>query len=249
MLKRLILSGIVSSLVFSLFASDYSVTIGTNTFGFAFEDTTLTTNMQARIVDDWKVMTEPWTNVTISVDYSTTNTVKGFLKFKFINHPFNFDNDNVNLSYYDIMLQEDVMNIFLCKQLTDKYIMSFMLVDSHSNKFAQIDDLITNLQHEAIMSMSSNQMVNVFYYEGVPIENYTKGAQLIKKQLLSYEYYRPSVLFYAEMPKDFLEYPEEAFWSFIPIRNNYSTWNSASISFATAIYIDGRWKIRPLPIF
>ncbi len=56
--KYLILSLLITLLVFTESANQY-VTIGTNTFGFAFEDTTLTTNMQARIIDDWKVMTEP----------------------------------------------------------------------------------------------------------------------------------------------------------------------------------------------
>ncbi len=59
MLKHLALSTLIAFIILASYASDQYVTIGTNIFGFAFEDTTLTTNTQARIIDDWKVLIAP----------------------------------------------------------------------------------------------------------------------------------------------------------------------------------------------
>ncbi len=52
MTKQLALSTLIALSAIITTASDHYVTVCTNTFGFAFEDTTLTTNTQARIIDD-----------------------------------------------------------------------------------------------------------------------------------------------------------------------------------------------------
>ncbi len=249
MLKQLSLLIVFTFNAMVAFASNQYVTIGTNIFGFAFEDTTLTTNMQARIIDDWKIMTAPWTNLTMSIDNITTNIVKGSIKFDYIGLSPNFESADVNYDYYKTVDLAGSQKILISKKLTDRYKIAFSFADSHVAEISKIPELLFLLQPDVLVSMPSNQMSNIFYYHGVPIENYALGANDIKRELLSYEHYTPSVLFYAEMPKDFLEHPEDALWAFIPIRDTYSTWNRKSISFATAIYIDGRWRIRPLPMF
>ncbi len=94
---------IICSAIVNLHASDQYVTIGTNRFGFAFEDMSLSTNMQMRIIDDWKVMTAPWTNIAVSVN-GNTNSIVGNLKFRFVENTYLFREKGINYNTYDLLL-------------------------------------------------------------------------------------------------------------------------------------------------
>ncbi len=241
--KYLILSLLITLLVFTTSANQY-VTIGTNTFGFAFEDTSLTTNMQARIVEDWKILTAPWTNITVSI-----NSDSGKLDFNNIELAYYSKKDYVDYRQYVLNKSNDKFYIIFSEELIKRYKMAFDFYDSHINEYSKISELISTLNSDALVNMPSNQVHNIFYYPERPVEVIAFSAPDIKRSLSSRTYYMPSVLFFSEMPVDLSEKGTNVLWAFIPMRSFQYQSTKGKMLFDTAVYTDERWKIRPLPIF
>ncbi len=223
---------------YATFATNQIVTIGTNRFGFVFEDTILTTNMQARIIEDWKVLIAPWTNNIVSIKLPTNNT-NGKLKFNVL---YQSSQKNMNCNTYEIINKNDSMFINLSKTFTDSYFLAFQVVDSKLTEVAKIRELVSVLHTDILPTISSNQFHNIYYYHKYTPEMYTQYASVIKDDFLRFAFYSPSILSFSIEQPNYMTHPEAALWCWVPV-----VWkNDNELDYIPAIYIDGRWKIHPL---
>ncbi len=239
MVKQLTLFSLLTFFALRLNADQY-VTIGTNRFGFVFEDTTLTTNMQARIIDDWKIMTNPWTNFVIDITESE-GCCYGNLNFtKILSNPDIEESlicNRFNLSTNGL---EKFINIE--KKLSDRYKSAIQFVDSHHDKISNMSTLISAVQSSSLSCLSSNEIINICYYHNLSANIYELAAEDIKQEILNMDFFEPSILSYGKMPRNYNSHPNEAFWCWIPFRNRHTS----NISHLPAIYIDNRWKLTPI---
>ncbi len=222
-------------------ATDQYVTIGTNTFGFAFEDTSLTTNMQARIIDDWKVMTEPWRYRSVKISLPTAQKT-GSLFFSGVTGRPDFK-EKIAAKSYALEISQST-NIVISRKLSDSYKSTFQLENTYSNEINKISELVRALQYENIILISSNQISNIYYYHKMETNHYELVAEQIKSQFTNLNVFLPSKLSFDVMPEGFITHPEEALWVLIPIQ--YKTGYFDNITYMPAIFIDGKWKIHPL---
>ncbi len=240
MLKQLALSIAITATTIVSSASDQYITIGTNTFGFAFEDTTLSTNMQARIVEDWKVLIAPWTNGMSKVVFPENGQV-GELYFNVL-----WDNSvkNINCNRYKLIKTTDKCRPFIKfeREFTSVYQEVLQFADSNFVAEVCMPELISNLQFNVLSNMPPQQISNYFYYHKIPANMYEAAAQDIKDNLKNAIYYQPSILTLMDGEKNYLTHPYESLWWWVPLISNETT------DYMPAIYIDGKWKLHPLAL-
>ncbi len=222
-------------------ADEQYVTIGTNRFGFAFEDTTLSTNMQTRIIEDWKILTAPWTNKVVKISMPTEHN-EGRLYFSGVTGGPDI-RETIKCTSYRLDIGHP-QNIVIDAKFSDNYKKAFSFEEAHSNEIAMITELVNALQYENINLLSSNQVSNIYFYHKMEQEHYFLMVDQIKNQFLSLNVFTPSKLSYDIMEKGFITHPEEALWVVIPVQ--YKTGYFDNITYIPAIYIDGKWKIHPL---
>ncbi len=228
-------------------AVEPEITIGTNTFGFVFEDSMLATNVKMRIKEDFEVLMQAWTNVVVT-SYHLNTDFAGHLIFEDTVGGPDFGNGPELGADFNIKKLQNKRYIYLTQTNCTVYATAFELIDGHQTEYAKVTELLSALQYENLMNMSSNDFKNIYYYHGTPIENYALGMPEVLPELASRNYYPPSVLSFELNSAGYLTHPTEALWVWIPMRTRPDAeegWDT-TVTYIPAIYIDGKWKIHPL---
>ncbi len=235
MKKQIILFVIITFAAFATVA-DQQVVIGTNTFSFAFEDTTITTNLQIRIIEDWKVMITPWTNVVFRkyerIDPNDTDDY--LLLFLDIFTPPVFD-EKLDLWSFFVKKVDGENFIPIKKNVSDAYKHAFNFVDLNSEIFYSVSNLVNAVKNDKLRDLQSHEVTNLIYKSDISY-NYNNK----KNELLNQEYYFPSVLSFTNLVSGAFDYPECAYWTLIPVGSNDGTSFYATFP---AVYRNGRWYL------
>ncbi len=239
MLKQLKLSALIALGAIITTATDQYVTIGTNTFGFAFGDTTLSTNMQTRIIEDWSMIKQPWTNIVVRkferVDPSDTNDYL-VICLDVFTPPYFYD--DINLQSFIAEKEDNQLHIVLDKKISDAYKSAFEFTDSNREIFNSVTNLVNALKNDNLRNMPASEITNYLYEaDGIYFHD------SFKRDLLCQEYYYPSVLSFTNIPAGTFDYPESAYWMLIPIRSNLFGSNTVY----PAVYRNNKWYLWMAP--
>ena len=231
---------IIFCIVFSN-AQVASLTIGTNTMGVSFMDTTLPLTYKNKIITDLQnCVNNPW-GERVKINRRNEAEFPKYLSFHSLNTCYYGDIEfPKNISTNDV----GDMFLYVPQKLSDAYTNAFEFAGANSNAVAAAYDFISLISSDTFLNTtSSNQIHNyVFIKEVTTNEMYALGFDEIWPIYFQYpKYYTPSILgfFYSN------DGPEATnLWLQIPVSLSAAPRvSSYSWLTYTAIWHENKWKI------
>ncbi len=222
-------------LCFPLSGMEASLLIGTNEFQVVFADTTLEEQSRTKILMDLQSEYTALANGGVSIQNTTDG---GYIRFRNVdNYPY--END-VNLPCAFVRGQNGTNCTILVEQkLSDKYRGQFLLENTHTNVFQSARDFVQDLGNGVLLSMTTNQVSQFFYYEHASAETLAGARDKLSHWLDNMDVRQPGVLSIF-LSSEAVPSLGEVFVMGIPYTDRTNGNRHDAIP---AVWIDGRWKL------
>lgn len=224
----------------------YNLVIGTNTFHYAFEDASLSTQQQHRILLDLEVMQRPWINQVrcYNVTHEQSNSAGKIVFQNIISWPILFDEiDFVNFNFRTNGL--NYSEILLSKKQTDVYTNCFTFIDNHLDAWNEVLTILSHLSENTFTNYPIGYLKNFIYVQDENDDYFISHHMEYVDDLLSQNYHMPNMLGIGERPSGFLNYPTNALWLALPISDKIES-NQQDEVFHDVIYCvwrNGHWYL------
>ena len=209
----------------------YSFNIGTNSFEFVFEDTSIPNNNKAQIISDFTdIITR--CNLAEVTYYSPTNGVITYKKLHLEPYPsgdkipkeFNHANGTNYLS--------------ISKIISDDLQIGLAIHNTYTNIYSKCTNFVNFLNSDDLKNISSNEIKNVIYYKNASEEIYQLQRDSFVDAIDSSLFYNPPKSSIYIMESDFYGITQESFWTFIPSRNG-----SSHLQGYIAVFFNNYWHL------
>ena len=218
-----------------MFGDGESLHVGTNEFQVLFADTTLNEQIKARIVTDLQFEYAFLANGCIPIQNTNDS---GYFRFPNVEN-FPYEND-VNLPNAFVgSLGSTNCSILVQKQLSDKYRDQIQLESTHTNEFQSARDFVQSLGNGVLLSMTSNQVSQFFYYEHATPETLAASKDKLSHWLDNLEVRQPGLLSIFRS-SEAIPSLGEVFVMGIPYVDRSNGYRHDVIP---AVWIENRWKL------
>ena len=219
------------AIIFSVSLNAFCFNIGTNTFEFVFEDTSIPNDKKLQIVTDF---TDIITRCNLAiVNYITpTNGVITYKKLHIEPYPSRKTPRNfiqVNETNY----------LSVSKIVSDELQQRLAIHNTYTNVYSKCTNFVNFLNSEDLQNISSNEIKNVFYFEKATDEGYKAYKNDFVNGIDINVYYNPPKSSFYIMETGFNGISEESVWTFIPSRLE----DDNSIDGYIAVFFNNYWHL------
>lgn len=225
MKKRVLLT-----IIFSVSLNAFCFNIGTNTFEFVFEDTSIPNDKKLQIVTDF---TDIITRCNLAIVNYITPT-NGVITYKKL-HIEPYPSRKIPRNFIQV---NGTNYLSVSKIVSDELQQRLAIHNTYTNVYSKCTNFVNFLNSEDLQNISSNDIKNVLYQKNMADARYMSFKTQFVNDLTNIEFFYPPKSSFYIMEAGFNGITQESVWTFIPCRTE-----SQYLQGYIAVFFNNYWHL------